>query len=182
MSNGINKYTMVEKHLYGNVHENKENYQLNEIIVIYLNKESENELIQFLHDLYSKDIDIEKLKNELEIKHGFKMDKETERAFVDMTNVGDLLSRQAEQRGLELGLERGFEKGKNEGLAEGLSEGRLLAIVDMIINKMKKYNFSAIQAMKDLDIEEKDYSIYLPYYKMINLKSDNIKVLRYHHF
>ena len=62
---------------------------------------------------------------------------------------------------------KGLTEGLSKGRAEGLTEGRLLAIVDMIINKMKKYNFSAIQAMEELDIEEKDYSIYLPYLQNI---------------
>ena len=46
---------------------------------------------------------------------------------------------------------------------KGRAEGRLLGEINMILNRMKKRNLSAIEAMKDLDIEEKDFPIYLPY-------------------
>ena len=49
------------------------------------------------------------------------------------------------------------------------NEGKLEGILKLIINKMKKKNISAVDAMIEMDIDEKDFNLYLDkIYKILN--------------
>lgn len=141
MRDSINGYRMYENHQYGNAHEKEEYINKNEIIMIYLSKESQSDFIQTLNHLRDRIFDVEKYKFLLENKYGYQFDKKTESEVIDMCNFSQYVR----------------NEGKLEGKLEGIKEATLLSIK----NIMKNFHVDALTAMKSLEIDVKDYSEYL---------------------
>ena len=148
----LNRYIMKEEHVVGNVCENHKNINKNEIVMVYLSQgKTENEFIQMMSDIKNKNVHYEEFKNKLANKYGIAIDDQAILEVKQMCNYGSYV----------------FNEGKNEGKLEGIIEGKIEAILELIKNKMNKKNLDVIQAMEELDIDEKDYDLYLPHLTMI---------------
>lgn len=109
----IAKYHMVKEDFYGNPPENG-NYDLLEVVMIYLGDEKTsakgNSLHRMLSILLSETMTVKEKKNALD-EYGIKTSRELEGGLEDMCNLGELLEERATARGLKKGLEKGLEKG-----------------------------------------------------------------------
>jgi predicted transposase/invertase (TIGR01784 family) len=146
--NSITKYSIHENTLVGNATDS--NYDLINLIMIYLGKDSENKIIKLLHLLLLDHVDAGEKLNVLSSEFGIKVSKPLEREVMIMCNV----SEQIEERGIE----KGIEKGRTEGLEKGRTES--------IENLMKSMGVSADEAMKILLIPEEERE---KYKKLLNV-------------
>ena len=82
-----------------------------------------------------------------------------------MCNYGSYVFNEGKQEGIIEGKKEGLLEGKKvgllEGKKEGLLEGRFEAILELIKKKMNKKGLSPIESMIELDIEEKDFNLYI---------------------
>ena len=132
----LNRYAMQEEHLVGNACENEKNIKKNEIIMVYLSKgKCDNDFIQIMSDIKNKKVNIHDLRIKLAKKYGINIDEQMEMEVNQMCNYGSYV----------------------------FNEGKIEAILELIKNKMNKKNLDAIHAMEELDIDEKDYDLYLPH-------------------
>ena len=148
----LNRYVMKEEHVIGEVCEKQINIDKNEIIMVYLSQgKADNDFIQIVSDIKNKNVDFEELTNKLAKKYGITLDNQMIVEVDQMCNYGSYVFNEGKQEGII------------EGKKEGLLEGRFEAILELIKKKMNKKGLSPIESMIELDIEEKDFDLYLPH-------------------
>ncbi len=129
----INKYEFCEKHLYGNYEERKTNYDLIDVIMIYLgNEKSADSLIRLLTVLLSNSVSKEEKKEVLENEYGIPMTEQLEREVDKMCNLSDGV------------FNAGEEKGEEKNLVKNL------------ISLMKNFGWCESKAMDALDVSEEE--------------------------
>ena len=139
-NDGINRYVMTEEHLYGNIKEDKELIQKNEIIMVYLSRKSKSKFIQLFNDLRDHKFDMNEFYETLKIDYGYNKTIERESEVTQMCDYGQYV--------------------KNKGEFE--------ATLKHIRNIMKNFNVNELAALQSLEIEEKDYPLYLEALKSLN--------------
>ena len=149
MSDGINRYTMHEEHIYGNIKENKTLIRKNEIIMVYLSHKSKSKFIQLFNELRDGIFKFDEFYETLKNDFGYEKRITREKEVTQMCDYGQYVI----NKGLKLGMKQGIE--------QGIEQGIFLATLKNIKNIMKNLNIDEIVAMQSLEIEEKDYPIYL---------------------
>ena len=124
--NSINRYFITEQQVYGNVKEEKETYDLMEVIFVRLNNDynlSENELIEFLSTLFSPYLSsTEKLKD-MAKELGVSMNHTIESEVEHMCNLSQGV----------------YNNGLEKGLAQGLAQGSNKKMRTMVFNMLSKH-------------------------------------------
>ena len=141
--NTINRYTIQEEHLIGDVSEKKENYDLMTAVIICLGNSKDEHytgILKLLDVLLSSEKKPEEKKKILQNDFDIKMTRRLEREVSELCNLS---------KGVE---ENGIKKGIKEGIKEG--------ILTSIQNLMESMNWTAEQAMEALKIPEAEWSQY----------------------
>ena len=122
---GITQYKMKEHHIVGNISNAKNNYDLLQVIMVYVGsngKKIENRLLKMLHLLFRKKSDAiskqHQLKEEFEIDLNPKMAEELN----IMCNLGEGIAEEAMAEGIAKGLEQGIEQGIEKGKIQNSEE------------------------------------------------------------
>lgn len=131
----LNRYIMKEEHIVGNVCENQNNIDKNEIIMVYLSQtKADNDFIQIMSDIKNKNVDFEELKIKLANKYGITVDNQMIVEVDQMCNYGSYV----------------FNEGKLEGKIEGKIEGLVTSIVDM----MNGFNITIDEVLSKMTISD----------------------------
>lgn len=133
---GINIYQMVERQVIGNVVEKEEDIKKNEIIMVYLSKESNDSFIQLMNDLRDRKIDFIKFRNDLKEEYDYQLDEKAEKEVTLMCNYGQYV--------------------RNEGKLEGREE----TILQNLRSLMMNMNWTLLEAMSALNISHEYLSKY----------------------
>lgn len=107
--NTINRYTIHEENLVGDVHEKKENYDLMAAVIVCLGKSCGNRysgILKLLKVLLSSDRKPDEKKKILKEDFNIKMTRELESEVSLMCN----LSKNIEEKGIRLGISQGIVK------------------------------------------------------------------------
>lgn len=125
----------------------KENdYDKIRIIIIYLGQEdSDNPLLEFLKLIFRSDIPFEEKIKQLKNEHQIQISETFVKEVHEMCGLGDLV----EKRGIAIGIKQGIEQGKFE------------TTLNHIKKIMKNFNVDELSAIQTLEIDEKDFPIYL---------------------
>ena len=128
----------------------KEDYDKLSVILLYLSKESEEEILGFLQTLLDETIQSERKLAILEEEYGIVMDNKT-RKIREMCNLGDYV----ENKGIEKGLAKGIEE-------------TTLKFIGFIQNMMKNNDMSVEEVFDMMQIPAKEREEYLTYLNNIS--------------
>lgn len=112
---GITRYRMQEEPEYGNILDEKENYDLQQIVMVYVahaRADMENRLLNLLGELFVSEDDASRKKAELIEHYDIDLNENEERLVSTMCN----LSVGVYVRGRESGEQIGFVKGEKSGM------------------------------------------------------------------
>ena len=112
---GITRYRMQEEPEYGNILDEKENYDLQQIVMVYVahaRADMENRLLNLLRELFVSEDDASRKKAELIEHYDIDLNENEERLVSTMCN----LSVGVYVRGRESGEQIGFVKGEKSGM------------------------------------------------------------------
>lgn len=137
--NSINRYSIKEEQLAGNIAENVVNYDLMTAIMICLGDagdENSTGILRLLEVLLSSERDAREKKQILQTDFDIQMTKTLEREVTSMCNLS---------QGVE---EKGIAKGLQEGLAKGEEKNQ----IESIHKLMRKLGMTAEEAMDFFEI------------------------------
>lgn len=126
--NTITRYKITEENVIGKIKENIKNYDLINVIMVCLDKDSSNTesdyggILKFLRILLSDMVNPEQKKMVLNNDFGIEMDIKLEKGLSEMCNLSEGVLERGRKEGLEIGLEKGIEISKVEDL-KNLMEG-----------------------------------------------------------
>ena len=126
----------------------KEDYDKLSVILLYLSRESEEEILGFLQTLLDETIQSERKLAILEEEYGIVMDSKTRKEFREMCNLGDYVENK--------GMAKGIAKGIEEATAEFAS---------FIQNMMNQHHFTAEEVFDMMQIPEEKRKKYRQYLK-----------------
>ena len=118
---GITRYRMQEEPEYGNILDEKENYDLQQVVMVYVahaRADMENRLLDLLGELFVSEDDASRKKAELIEHYDIDLNENEERLVSTMCN----LSVGVYVRGRESGEQIGFVKGEKSGIRKGKIE------------------------------------------------------------
>ena len=118
----------------------KEDYDKLSVILLYLSRESEEEILGFLQTLLDETIQSERKLEILEEDYGIVMDNETRKEIREMCNLGDYVE----------------NKGMAKGIAKGIEEATIKSIQSIMVHLQIDLN----KAMELLDIPSSEFSKY----------------------
>lgn len=157
--NSIERYFIGEEKIVGDIEEEKESYDLINVIMICIGTDedtynnTDNKLLRLLNVLFFDGITVEDKKYILENEFNIPMTVELEREVQDMGDYGAGV------------LRRGFEKGMKEGMKEGLEQGRQKTIFEMV----KKNKLTVEEACEELKITREIFIEKLELYNVSNV-------------
>ena len=112
---GITRYRMQEEPEYGNILDEQENYDLQQVVMVYVahaRADMENRLLNLLGELFLSEDDASRKKAELIEHYDIDLNENEERLVSTMCN----LSVGVYVRGRESGEQIGFVKGEKSGM------------------------------------------------------------------
>ena len=118
---GITQYKMKEHHIVGNISNAKKNYDLLQVIMVYVGsngKKIENRLLKMLHLLFRKRANAVSKEQQLKDEFGIELSTKMAEELNIMCNLGEGIAEEAMAEGLAKGLEQGIEKGKIQNSEE----------------------------------------------------------------
>ena len=125
-ASGITRYRLTENQEYGAYREDRRNYDLLQVVMVYIGqgkRELGNRLLNLLEEIF-KSKDSAKAKRE-RLQKEYQIDlNEDEEGMVDtMCNLSVGIFERAWNQGITAGMTKGLEQGRKEGLEKGLEEG-----------------------------------------------------------
>ncbi len=146
-TSGITRYSIEESFPYGHIQEEKKNYDLAQVVMVYLSEDKKdigNRLLRLLYEIFkSRDNAAGKmriLENEYNIQLSHSEEGEVDR----MCNLSLGIAKESAYRGYSLGMEKGRLEGREVGRLEGEQNfGKLIQIL------IKEGNIEKIQEITD---------------------------------
>lgn len=135
LANSINCYEAVERKITGCLEEERQNYDLTSVVMIYLGDSSDQSaspVLNLLNRLLCENLSAEEKLEMLEVEYGIPRTKKMEEEMVHMCN----LSQGVLQRGFDRGIVQGIDIGKIEGKTEGKLESRIEIAKKMLADKL----------------------------------------------
>ncbi len=121
-TSGITRYSIEESFPYGHICEEKKNYDLAQIVMIYLSgkqKEIGNRLLSLLYEIFkSRDNAAGKMRT-LEKEYDIALSHSEEGMVDTMCNLSIGIARESAYKGYHEGLDVGFERGEKIGMERG---------------------------------------------------------------
>ena len=134
-ASGITRYRLTENQEYGGYREDRRNYDLLQVVMVYIGqgkRELGNRLLNLLEEIFKSKDSAKDKRERLQKEYQIDLNEEEEGMVDTMCNLSvGIFERAWNQgvaagmtKGLEQGLEPGLEKGREEGLEKGREEGR----------------------------------------------------------
>ena len=138
---GITQYKIKEHHIVGNISNLEKNYDLLQVIMVYVGsngKKIENRLLKMLHLLFRKKVDAiskqHQLKDEFEIDLNPKMTEELN----IMCNLGEGIFEDGVAEGLQIGETKGIEKIAIKMLKKGDALEEIQELTELSIQRIEQ--------------------------------------------
>ena len=138
---GITQYKMKEHHIVGNISNLEKNYDLLQVIMVYVGsngKKIENRLLKMLHLLFRKKVDAiskqHQLKDEFDIDLNPKMAEELN----IMCNLGEGIFEDGVAEGLQIGETKGIEKIAIKMLKKGDALEEIQELTELSIQRIEQ--------------------------------------------
>ena len=144
LQNTINSYSIQEKSIEGNYQANKDNYDLIEIVAIYLGNDFSVKVLEPLNILFKSKMKPEQILDLLENNYGINLHMETEKEVKSMCNLGEGI----------------YEDGVKHGIEQGFEQGRLESEVLTLRNYQQNKGVTLEEAINDLGLDMKNYDLY----------------------
>ena len=165
LGNCINVYSINERNVKGNYKEDISNYDLMEIITLYLGDKFEIEDLDPLIVLFKSNLKPKEIIQELKERYDIQLHIDTNKEVESMCNLGEGILKNGILLGIQQGIEQGRELGIEVGRELGIEQGEINGTFKLILKKMESKQLNLIDAMIDLCIDEKDYPIYEKLYQ-----------------
>ena len=138
---GITQYKIKEHHIVGNISNLEKNYDLLQVIMVYVGsngKKIENRLLKMLHLLFRKKVDAiskqHQLKDEFDIDLNPKMTEELN----IMCNLGEGIFEDGVAEGLQIGETKGIEKIAIKMLKKGDALEEIQELTELSIQRIEQ--------------------------------------------
>ena len=146
----ITRYRISEENIIGSVSEDRQHYDLMNIVMLCLgeNQKSERNALGMLETLFSTEDNIKDKIEILDKTFDLKMTHELETEVSEMCN----LSEGVYAKGLDKGLAQGMDKGMALGMDKGMALGMDRSLLESIRNIKQSLNISTEKAMDILKV------------------------------
>lgn len=170
----IRSYSFEENVHMGNYHEQRQNYDLMDIVILGLGDDGEksnSELVDMLTVLFSDKLNPEEKKRRLTEEYNIAMTREIDEEVDNMCNLSEGIYRKGIKEGISQGITQGISQGITQGITQGISqgitkgitEGRnqgvLLTYINMIMRKLgrdKREDMIINEMLEDTDASEEE--------------------------
>ena len=150
----IRSYSFEENVRMGNYHEQRQNYDLMDIVILGLGDDGEksnSELVDMLTVLFSDKLNPEEKKRRLTEEYNIAMTREIDEEVDNMCNLSEGIYRK--------GIKEGISQGITKGITEGRNQGVLLTYINMIMRKLgrdKREDMIINEMLEDTDASEEE--------------------------
>lgn len=153
--NTINRYSITEENLVGDIQEKKSSYDLMTAVIICIGdaEHSSSGILKLLEVLLSSERTADDKKHILEDEFLIKMTEEFDEEVTDMCN----LSQGIEEKAIRVGLQKGIQQGRQIGIQQGIQQ----ALLDSLRNLMETMHLAADKAMEVLKIPNEEREKYI---------------------
>ena len=136
LANSITCYEITQRHIAGCLKEDKKNYDLTSVVMIYLGKANDkpaSPVLNLLNRLLCEKMSAQEKLEMLEVEYNIPRTQKIEEELTHMCN----LSQGVLQRGYERGMTQGIEEGIIQGIEQGIATGELKKVIEMAKNGLE---------------------------------------------
>lgn len=161
--NTINRYSITEENLVGDIQEKKSSYDLMTAVIICIGdaEHSSSGVLKLLEVLLSPERASDDKKHILEDEFLIKMTEELDEEVADMCNLSKGIEEKAIRVGLQKGLQEGRQIGIQQGIQQGIEQGIQQALLSSLQNLMETMHLATDKAMDVLKIPNEDREKYI---------------------
>ena len=134
---GITRYRMQEEPEYGNVRTDKEDYDLQQVVMVYVahaRADMENRLLNLLGELFISEDNAKMKKEALNDHYDIDLNDDEEGLVRTMCNLSVGLYARGQERGEQSGFIKGEQSGFAKGEQSGFTKGRMENSNEIVIN------------------------------------------------
>ena len=134
---GITRYRMQEEPEYGNVRTDKEDYDLQQVVMVYVahaRADMENRLLNLLGELFISEENANMKKEALNDNYDIDLNDDEERLVRTMCNLSVGLYARGQERGEQSGFIKGEQSGFAKGEQSGFTKGRMENSNEIVMN------------------------------------------------
>lgn len=126
-ASGITRYRLTENQEYGAYREDRRNYDLLQVVMVYIGqgkRELGNRLLNLLEEIFKSKDSAKDKRERLQKEYQIDLNEDEEGMVDTLCNLSVGIFERAWNQGFTAGFEEGFAKGFEEGFAKGREEGR----------------------------------------------------------
>ena len=132
LQNTVTEYSFRKQDLIGVCEEKEEDYDLMTVVIIRRGKEADGkEIFDYLESVFSGNLEKLAAYSKIHWSESFREEVKT------MTGFGDVIFRDAMQRGLEQGMQKGIQKGIQKGMQKERQNS-----IQILLHAYKKFHYA----------------------------------------
>ena len=139
---GITRYRMQEEPEYGNVRTDKEDYDLQQVVMVYVahaREDMENRLLNLLGELFISEDNAKMKKEALNDHYDIDLNDDEEGLVRTMCNLSVGLYARGQERGEQSGFIKGEQSGFAKGEQSGFTKGRMENSNEIVMNLLRMH-------------------------------------------
>lgn len=139
---GITRYRMQEEPEYGNVRTDKEDYDLQQVVMVYVahaRADMENRLLNLLGELFISEDNANMKKEALNDHYDIDLNDDEEGLVRTMCNLSIGLYARGQERGEQSGFIKGEQSGFAKGEQSGFTKGRMENSNEIVMNLLRMH-------------------------------------------
>lgn len=139
---GITRYRMQEEPEYGNVRTGKEDYDLQQVVMVYVahaRADMENRLLNLLGELFISEDNAKMKKEALNDHYDIDLNDDEEGLVRTMCNLSVGLYARGQERGEQSGFIKGEQSGFAKGEQSGFTKGRMENSNEIVMNLLRMH-------------------------------------------
>ena len=125
-ASGITRYRLTENQEYGAYREDRRNYDLLQVVMVYIGqgkRELGNRLLNLLEEIFKSKDSAKDKRERLQKEYQIDLNEDEEGMVDTMCNLSVGIFERAWNQGITAGMTKGLEQGRKEGLEKGREEG-----------------------------------------------------------
>ena len=126
-ASGITRYRLTENQEYGAYREDRRNYDLLQVVMVYIGqgkRELGNRLLNLLEEIFKSKDSAKDKRERLQKEYQIDLNEDEEGMVDTMCNLSVGIFERAWNQGFTAGFAKGLEEGRAKGRVKGLEEGR----------------------------------------------------------
>ena len=160
----VTQYLMKEKNLIGNIRDKGKNYDLLQVIMIYIGsdeKKIKNKLLKLLHLIFRANLKAIDKKEQLREEYNIEWKNNWAKEMNIMCNLGEGIFEDGIAQGMSQGIAQGISQGIAQGIEQGLLQGKEENMLNNLRSLIKNTNFTITQAMDVLEVPQEERDKYM---------------------